>query len=148
MTEPVEIMTKKNEIAGRRPQARADALVIRQTGEELLVYDLRRHRAHCLNRAAAVIWRQCDGTRTVEGIAERAAAEINEHVDSEWVGFALKQLEESHLLAEPYGFGEKLAGISRREMARRVGWGAVAAVPLVSSILAPTALAASSCGVD
>jgi hypothetical protein len=139
-------MSKKVEITGRRPRARTEALVMKQTGEELLVYDLERHRAHCLNRAAALVWAKCDGERTVEEIAEGVGKEMSETVNGEWVTFALRQLEESNLLSAKYGFRNELAGISRREMARQLGWGAVAAVPLVSSILAPTAQAASSCG--
>ena len=138
-------MFKKTERSRRQPRARAEALVIRQTGEELLVYDLERHRAHCLNRAAALVWAECDGVRTLEEIAERAGVEINAQVDREWVSFALKQLEDSNLLAEQYGFSQELAGISRREVVRRLGWGTLAALPLVSSILVPTAQAAASC---
>ena len=119
---------------------------MRQTDEELLVYDLVRHRAHCLNRAAALVWAKCDGVRTVEEIAEGVGNEMNQAVNGQWVTFALKQLEDSHLLTERYGFAKELAGITRREMARRLGWGAaIAAFPLVSSILAPTAQAAASC---
>ena len=139
-------MSKKVEEDGRRPRSRTEGLVVRQAGEELLVYDLERHRAHCLNRAAAIVWGECNGVRTIEEIAERVGKETNETVNAEWVTFALKQLEESDLLAARFGFGKNLKGISRREMARRFGWGAVAAVPLVSSILAPTAQAAASCG--
>ncbi len=49
-------MNKKVEEAGKRPRSRTEGLVVRQAGEELLVYDLERHRAHCLNRAAAIVW--------------------------------------------------------------------------------------------
>ena len=92
-------MSKKVEMTGRQPRARTEALVMRQTGEELLVYDLERHRAHCLNRAAALVWGECDGVRTVQEIAERVGKEMNETVNGEWVTFALRQLEESHLLS-------------------------------------------------
>ena len=138
-------MNKKVEEAGRRPRSRTEGLVVREVGEELLVYDLERHRAHCLNRAAAIVWGECNGVRTIEEIAERVGIDTNKNVNAEWVTFSLKQLEESDLLAARFGFGKNLKGISRREMARRFGWGALAAVPLVSSILAPTAQAAATC---
>ena len=63
-------MSKKVEETGRRPRSRTEGLVMRQVGEELLVYDLERHRAHCLNRAAAIVWGECNGVRTIEEIAE------------------------------------------------------------------------------
>ena len=40
---------------------------------ETLVYDLRRHRAHCLNPAATLVWRCCDGRTTVASAAARLA---------------------------------------------------------------------------
>ena len=138
-------MNKKVEEAGARALSRTEGLVVTKAGEDLLVYDLDRHRAHCLNRSAAIVWGECNGVRTIEEIAERVGEEMHETVNGEWVTFALKQLEEANLLAARRGFGEKLPGISRRQMARRLGWGALAAVPLVSSILVKTAQAAGSC---
>jgi hypothetical protein len=139
-------MSKGVEEAGRRALSRTEGLVVTRAGEELLVYDLDRHRAHCLNRAAEIVWGECNGVRTIEEIAERVGKEMHETVNGEWVTFALKQLEEADLLAARRGFGENLKGISRREMVRRLRFlGAVAAVPLVASILAPTAQAAGSC---
>ena len=44
---------------------REDGLIVREVDGETLVYDRRRHKAHCLNRAAALVWRQCDGTTSV-----------------------------------------------------------------------------------
>ena len=132
--------------SSKKPLARTEALVIQQVDEELLVYDLNRHRAHCLNPAAAYVWGECDGARTVEEIAERAGDRMPRELRHEWVRLALKQLEKSHLLATDYGFASEIPAISRREMASRLGWGAaIAVVPLVTSVLAPTALAAASC---
>src|SRR2546423_15689116 len=42
------------------PRARDARLVIQELPDELLVYDLERHRAHSLNRTAALVWRHCD----------------------------------------------------------------------------------------
>ena len=51
------------------PQARTTDLLIEVLRDETLVYDLRRHRAHCLNRAAALVWKHCDGRTTVAATA-------------------------------------------------------------------------------
>ncbi len=103
-------MSRKVEMTGGQPRARTEALVMRQTGEELLVYDLERHRAHCLNRAAALVWSECDGVRTVEEIAEGVGKEMNQAVSGEWVTFALRQLEESNLLSGQYRFRQRACG--------------------------------------
>ena len=39
-------------------------MLVREIGEETLVYDLARHEAHCLNAPAAFVYRQCDGRTT------------------------------------------------------------------------------------
>ncbi|HKG23128.1 MAG TPA: PqqD family peptide modification chaperone, partial [Blastocatellia bacterium] len=51
------------------PRARRDALVIRRLPEEVLIYDLQRHKAHCLNGSAAIIWNHCDGKTTMKQMA-------------------------------------------------------------------------------
>jgi hypothetical protein len=52
-----------------KPQARRNGLVVRELPDELLVYDTTQHRAHCLNRTAAVVFRHADGTRTISDLA-------------------------------------------------------------------------------
>ncbi|MBV9278705.1 MAG: hypothetical protein JOZ41_01360, partial [Chloroflexi bacterium] len=43
------------------PRARKNGLIVRELEDEVLVYDLERHRAHCLNRAAGLVWKHADG---------------------------------------------------------------------------------------
>ena len=38
------------------PRARQDELVVEELPDETLVYDLKRHKARCLNRTAALVW--------------------------------------------------------------------------------------------
>jgi len=53
------------------PLARTDGLVINELTDEVLVYDLQRDKAHCLNQTAASVWKQCDGRSTAAEIARR-----------------------------------------------------------------------------
>jgi hypothetical protein len=55
----------------QRPLARTDNLVINELTDEVLVYDLQRDKAHCLNHTAASVWKQCDGRSTAAEIARR-----------------------------------------------------------------------------
>ena len=48
------------------PLARRERLLVEELPDEVLVYDLDREKAHCLNRTAALIWNHCDGRTTVE----------------------------------------------------------------------------------
>ena len=55
--------------ARNKPRRRKKGLAVQKLAKEVLVYDLERHRAHCLNEAAALVWRQCDGETSVSDIA-------------------------------------------------------------------------------
>src|SRR5690348_5803833 len=64
---------------GRRmknPKARQDDLLLEELPAELLVYDQRSHRAHCLNATAAAVFRQADVSRTVAEIARGAGSAL------------------------------------------------------------------------
>jgi len=128
------------------PQAREEGLVVQELPDEVLVYDLEHHKAHCLNQTAALVWKRCDGKRTVRQIATSLSGEIKAAVDDTLVWFAVQQLGKARLLRErlppPPGNGVKL---SRRQMVGRVGLAAILAVPVVTTIMVPTAQAAASC---
>ena len=133
-----------------RPKARQDGLLVRPLQEDTIVYDLDRHEGHCLNRAAAAVWRACDGETSIATIATETSRELDRSVDDTFVIFTLRRLERAHLLVAPL---EANAGhvLSRRDLSRRLGLtGAFAALlPTVISIVAPTAAAAASaCGTN
>lgn len=128
------------------PAARKDDLVIQEVEGEILVYDLKSHRAHCLNRTAALVWQHCDGEQTFEEVARKVEAEACVKMSGEAVRLAVEQLEKRKLLAASVGVAYGAASISRRELARRLGMAAAAAsLPLITSINAPAALQATSC---
>jgi hypothetical protein len=141
-------------------------VLLRELPDELIVYDLRRHRAHCLNRAAARVFRSADGTRTVAEIAEGLEGEpqAREAV----VRLALDQLAAAGLLVtvagppadasdplvpqagDATGFEaatrvEAVPARSRREVLQSVGTGVALLLPAVVSVLAPTPADAASC---
>jgi hypothetical protein len=124
------------------PLARHDGVVIQKLDEEVLIYDLERHRAHCLNSTAAAIWEQCDGRATIPEIVQRLQAALHPGIDEAIVLHGLRQLSKRRLLAQRLSPG---AGLSRRDVLRRAGVAAALALPVVSSILAPTAAEAATC---
>ena len=129
-----------------KPQTRRSGLLIRELPDELLVYDQEQHRAHCLNRTAALVFQQADGTRTVGDLARELdpAAAGPDAVSA--VTLAVAQLAEAGLLdAEPLAV-EPAASLTRRDVARRIGIVAATLLPAVVSIVAPTpAEAAATC---
>ena len=125
-----------------KPVARRDGLLPRELPDELLVYERDEHRAHCLNRTAAAVFKHADGTRTVVDLALVLAPEGDRSAGEAIVEEALARLSEAGLLeGEPAG-----AGWSRREVVRRVGIGAAILLPAIASVVAPTpAEAAATC---
>jgi len=133
--------------AGERvPRARREGLVIQELPDEVLVYDRDRDKAHCLNQTAALVWKYCDGKNTVPGIAQRLQRDLaTDAIDDKVVWYALGQLSKDNLLEETVTPPALLAGMSRREMVRVLGLAAVVAVPVVTSIVAPTPAQAATC---
>src|SRR5712691_10027942 len=116
------------------PKARKEKLVIREFADELLVYDKERHEAHCLNRTAALVWKQCDGRTSVAEISCRLAEELpGVQVDERIVWYALNQFKRDHLLEEkvevPAGMLMN-GGLNRRQVMRALGL-TIVALPVV-----------------
>jgi hypothetical protein len=126
------------------PKARKERLVTRELPEELLVYDLDRHKASCLNRMAMATWRRCDGQATVPEIAEALRGELGIPVDEPAVWLALERLSRAHLLEEPVVLPRWAEGYSRREWVASVARVSAVLVPAVVSILSPMAASAAS----
>ena len=80
------------------PRARRDRLLIREMGEEIVVYDLERHRAHALSRSATLVWRLCDGQKSIAELAAALEHELHSEVDDEVVWLVLNRLAQAHLL--------------------------------------------------
>jgi hypothetical protein len=129
----------------RAPLARSVQIIVKQLPDELLVYDLERSKAHCLNQSAAAIWKLCDGRSSPEQITKKLQRQTGQPVSEEFVWHALAQLDRDHLLAERLTFPEGVSRISRREAVRRIALGAAIALPLVVSLTSPTPAQAATC---
>jgi hypothetical protein len=128
----------------QNPIARKTGLVIQDVPEEVLVYDMDTNKAHCLNKTAAMVWRSCDGSRTVPQIAEYVGSQAGEKVSDDFVWLAIDQLNANDLLEKPIKADFK--GISRRDVIKRIGLTSMVALPVIASLVAPpNALAVGSC---
>lgn len=116
----------------QKPIARREDLVIQEMPGEVLVYDLQSNKAHCLNETAAAIWKSCDGVNTVADISR-----LTKGAGEDMVWLAIDQLSEKNLLAAE--IPAKFSGQTRREVIKKVGLAAVVALPIVTSLIAPTA---------
>jgi hypothetical protein len=128
-----------------KPEKRRDGLVVKELPDEILVYDLERHKAHCLNPAAAFVFKHSNGERSVAELTRLLRREVGPSADESWVHLALRHLGKAHLLEGGQEIRET-RGLSRRDMLKRAGIGLAAALPLVTSIVAPTPVeAAATC---
>jgi hypothetical protein len=120
------------------PRARKSGLVVKGLNDEVLVYDLERDKAHSLNSSAAFIWKKCNGRRSVSEVAQALSREFKVPADEQTVWLALDQLSKFHLLEAKVTRPAGVPSLSRRQM-MRIGAAAAFALPVIVSIVAPTA---------
>ena len=126
------------------PRARTKDLVIEDLPDETLVYDFTSDKAHCLNHTTASVWRRCDGNRTIPDLVTELEKELKAPIDERLVQIALDQLSSRNLLDGSFKIPAGLSGLNRRQLMRRLGLAGVVAVPVITSLLAPTAAHAQS----
>jgi hypothetical protein len=131
----------KNQI---KPLSRRENLVVQEYGSEILIYDLTNNKAFSLNDSSALIWHACDGKHTVSEISAQISNKLNSPVNEDFVQLALEQLKKDNLLENSSEVSINFGGLSRREVIRKVGFATLVALPIVSSLIAPTAVNAQS----
>src|SRR2546429_1702904 len=134
------------ETENKLPRARAEKLISKKVQDELIIYDLARDVASCLNSIAADVWDRCDGHSSPAAIAQALSQNGWGPVDERAVWLAIDKLSRAKLLDEPTKMPPSvLAGGTRREALRALSLGAAFAVPVVLSIKAPAAAQAATC---
>lgn len=133
-------MTMKN------PLSRASNLVMQELGGELLIYDLKINKAFCLNETSGLVWQMCDGTKSIAEISRLISKKLKTPVPEDLVWLAVDQLEKENLLEGDYNSEARFEGLSRREVIRKIGVTSMVALPIISSLVAPTAVMAQSSG--
>lgn len=134
----------ENSLEQSMPQARTEGLLTQELTDELLVYDLDRKKTHCLNQTAALTWKHCDGRTTLAEVRGILEEQMRTPVDGDVIRLALDQLDRHHLLANRITRSAENERPSRRVMIRRLGLAAAITLPLITSMIAPTAAQAGS----
>ena len=119
-------------------------VIVRELSDECLAYDAETHQAHCLSRTAADVWKLCDGKMRVAEIVRSMMKDSRPAVDEDVVLVALFRLQKCGLLRKPSRGHEQIL-LSRRALVRKMGIAAALAVPVVTTLLVPTAAQAASC---
>lgn len=127
------------------PRARKQGLVVQEMPDELLVYDLDRHKAHCLNQTAAFFGSVAMARRTSSkwfGFWRRIR---NLLLTRQWFGWPLINSRRRTCCKALPASGLELPGSPAEKLIRRVGLAAAVSLPIVTSIVAPKATHAINC---
>ena len=130
------------------PQARQEGLVVQEVGDETIIYDEQRNHVHRLNHSAALVWRHCDGQRTVANLTGALQSMTTLPMTEDMVWLALGRLEKEHLLQGHLVRPEEVGRVTRRQVLRKAAivGGATLLIPVVQSMIAPTPAMAMSFG--
>lgn len=120
------------------PEARMSDIVVQHLKGETLVYDLITDKAFCLNETAKIIFDACGNQLSFAELKRR------HKFSDEIIFFTLEELKKINLLAKNDEFASPFAGMTRREVIRRVGLSSAVALPLISSLVAPKSTDAAS----
>jgi len=128
------------------PMARTTDVVVQTLGKEVLIYDLDTNKAYNLNETSAAVFKACDGKTSVSEISFLLSKQLKSPVTEDFVWLALDGLKKENLIENEVEISMPFEGLSRREAIRKVGLASMIALPVISSLIAPTAAHAQSGG--
>lgn len=131
-------------MSGKLPKARQKNLVVQDFNDEVLLYDLVENRAFCLNETAPAVWRNCDGRKSVDTIADSLTRDWGKNVGTDLVWLAIDDLHKKGLVEDIPATPSNISGLTRRDAIKSIGMGAIVALPVVTALVAPTAVYANS----
>lgn len=125
-------------------KSRTQQLVVQECKDETLIYDLATDKAYLLNETAAFVWKSLDGKTEIRSVAADLARHTKSAVNEEIVWLAIERLKKDDLLENADEVSNRFAGMNRREVVRRIGLATMIALPVISSLVAPSATNAAS----
>lgn len=99
-----------------------------------------------MNETAALVWHLCDGKRSVSDICFTLSENWQTIVSAELIWLTLEQFKRDDLLEKTTEFSGNFDGLSRREAVKKIGLTSLIALPMISPIIAPSAVIAQSGG--
>lgn len=130
-----------------KPVSRKSDLVTQEHEKEILIYDLLIDKAYSLNETSSLIWNLCNGENSVAEITSSLSKKLNSSVNEDFVWLALEQLKKDNLLANGEEISIEFGTLSRRDLVRKIGLASLVTLPVVSSLIAPSAINAASLAV-
>jgi len=116
-----------------KPLARKNGIFAENLPEEVVLYDKTHDKVHCLNKTAAAVWENSDGSKTVDELMRVVKAENGAPADRKLVLQALQELEAAGLMEAGSAMVSEASLTSRREAVGKI---AMAGSALVATIVA------------
>src|SRR6188508_2700941 len=103
------------------PKSRESEVVVQEFEKEILIYDLKTNKAHCLNKTSALVYQLCNGKNTVAEISNLISKKLNQPVTEDLVWLALDGFKKDNLLEQSEQFEINFSNLSRRQVIRKIG---------------------------
>jgi hypothetical protein len=120
------------------PKNRNENIIMQDAGNEVLIYDTTTDKAYCLNETSAKVFNACDGATSFDELKSKY------QFTDDLIYLTLDELQAKNLLDSSANYETPFAGMSRREVIRKVGLATMIALPVVAGIIAPQAANAAS----
>lgn len=127
-----------------KPKARLENIVVQNSADETLIYDLTINKAYLLNETSAFIWNLCDGQHDLDQIEIKVSKYFKQSATKDFVWLAIDQLNKDNLLGDADELPDHFRGMERRDVIKQIGLATMIALPFITSITAPKAVNAAS----
>lgn len=122
-----------------KPKTKNENIVVQEMDNEILIYDLKTNKAFCLNETSAMIYNLCDGKKSIAEISQHLKQKLNQPITEDLIWLALDSFKKDNLLEQSEQFEINFNGLSRRQVVKKIGLASMVMLPIISSIIAPTA---------
>ena len=119
------------------PKARTKNLLEQNLKNETLIYDLTIDKAFNLNETSTIVYKACGQNQTFAELKRKY------NFTDDFIYLALDELKRENLLND-VSYQSPFAGVSRREIIKKVGLATMFVLPLISGLVAPKASEAAS----
>lgn len=120
------------------PVARQEGIYIEQLQDEAILYDKANHHAHRLSKTVFTVWKNADGTRSVDELARFVPESHQAPVGRDIVLLAIDDLVRANLMSVSRSAVPEVLP-SRRDLAKKLtlAGASVSLLPFVVSLVAP-----------
>lgn len=125
------------------PDLRTRNIVVKELPDELLIYDLDKNKAFCLNKTARLIMDECDGVSTIEEAVKSLNRKLKTNISEEMIWMVIEQLKKADFIEQDYQVPIETTRVTRRKILQSAAALGIA-LPMITTLVAPMAVNAQS----